>query len=438
MTETRSVVIELLSQLGSSKEAREYLNRFSSQEKTEFAVIKVGGGVLKDQLDELAWALTFLHRVGLYPIVLHGAGPQLSEALDKAAVDAPIIDGLRRTTPEAMAVVRPILYEQNLRLVDELEERGVRARSVVHGVFESDQLDGDKYGLVGAVRKIHRGPLRSAIRSGALPIVACLGETSSGQALNVNADMAAAALVEAIQPYKIVLLTPTGGLLDAEGRIISAISIASDYERLMDADWVHSGMRLKLQQIKAMLDRLPGSSSISITSAAHLTKELFTHTGAGTLVRQGERFDHWSAATKDQLSEVQPLIERCFGKTLRKPLASLDRAYCITSQSRRAAAVVLKGDQDIHYLDKFAVTPQARGEGLGAALWSELTRTFPSLYWRSRHDNPINGWYQRQATASLRYPPWKVFAYGVDDFDTLGHLVRDACAREVAWQEDVV
>ena len=84
------------------------------------------------------------------------------------------------------------------------------------------------------------------------------------------------------------------------------------------------------------------------------------------------------------------------------------------------------------------MTPQARGEGLGAALWNELRQTFPALYWRSRQDNPINGWYQRQATASLRYPPWKIFAYGVDDFDTLGHLVRDARARDVAWQENAL
>ena len=169
MVETRNVIIELLSQLGSSREAREYLRRFSSVEKTEFAVIKVGGGVLAEELDQLAWALTFLHRVGLYPIVLHGAGPQLNQALADAGVESRTDGGLRVTTPEVMAVARPVIYEQNLRLVDELEDRGVRARGLLHGVFEAELLDEERYGLVGRVSQVHTTALRSAVRAGVRP-----------------------------------------------------------------------------------------------------------------------------------------------------------------------------------------------------------------------------------------------------------------------------
>ena len=78
----------MLYNIGSRKEVEQYLQHFSSVESHQFAIIKVGGAVLTDDLDTLASSLTFLHRVGLYPIVVHGAGPQLNELLDKAGIEA--------------------------------------------------------------------------------------------------------------------------------------------------------------------------------------------------------------------------------------------------------------------------------------------------------------------------------------------------------------
>src|SRR5690606_19339928 len=92
----------------------------------------------------------------------------------------------------------------------------------------------------------------------------------------------------AVEPYKIIFLTPTGGMLDEQGRIISAINLVEDYDDLMKQPWVHSGMRLKLQEIRRLLDELPLTSSVSITSPGHLAKELFTYQGSGTLIRKGE------------------------------------------------------------------------------------------------------------------------------------------------------
>lgn len=59
-------------------------------------MIKIGGGVLA-QLDELALSLSFLARVGLYPVVLHGAGPQLNTILESEGVRSEYIDGIRVT-----------------------------------------------------------------------------------------------------------------------------------------------------------------------------------------------------------------------------------------------------------------------------------------------------------------------------------------------------
>ncbi len=429
-TKTRSIIIQLLSQLGSSREAREYLRRFSSGDTSQFAVIKVGGEIIRSQLKELSGALAFLHEVGLIPIVLHGAGPQLTEALAAAKIKGKTIDGQRVTSPEAMAIVRPVIYRENLRIIESLDALNIRARSIQHGVFECEYDDQAKLGLVGRVAKVHLEAIKSAIGSQAVPVVSCLGETAAGQVLNVNADTAASALILAIRPQKIVFLTPTGGLLDQEGQIIPAINLATEYEQLMQATWVHSGMRLKLQEIKLLLDQLSSSSSVSITSAEHLTRELFTYGGAGTLIRDGESFHQVSNLDTLNRQQLHALIETCFERELDDAYfdqLKLDRV--IWSETKRAAAVIAKGVDGVPYLDKFVVTPEAQGEGLGAALWNVIRTHYQKLYWRSRDSNPINTWYMRQSDGVTRRSPWLIFQYGLSDFDTIERCTQDAESR---------
>ncbi len=84
-------------------------------------------------------------------------------------------------------------------------------------MFESEFLDREKYGLVGKVTGVHLAPIEASLEAGSIPVIASLGETAGGQILNINADFAANELVRALQPYKIVFLTGTGGLLDGEG-----------------------------------------------------------------------------------------------------------------------------------------------------------------------------------------------------------------------------
>ena len=434
MKQTREVIVELLSQLDGNREAREYLRRFSSVDSEQFAVVKVGGGVLVDELEELASALAFLRHVGLFPIVIHGAGPQLNQALQAAGVESEFIDNKRVTSPEVMKVARPIIYQQSQDLVDSLERRGVRARMIQHGVFECGYLDKQRYGLVGKVDHVHCAAIHRAIAAGSLPIVGCFGESSSGQVLNVNADMAAHALVSAIEPHKVVFLTATGGLLDDAGKVISAINLATDYQHLIEADWVHSGMQLKLEQIKKLLDELPLSASVSITSARRLTRELFTHRGSGTLIRRGETFATHDQITAPQQAPLAALLGKCFNRQLRVDYferLTLDRL--IWSSSHRAAAIITRDEAGHAYMDKFAVTPAAQGEGLGAALWQQVRNRYPTLYWRSRSDNPINGWYFRQADVSVREGPWHVFGVGHSDLAELSAAAKRAATAPESW-----
>ncbi len=434
MTDVRQIVHELLAQLGSSREARQYLKEFSGTNHARFAVVKVGGGILRDHLDELTSALAFLHRLGLIPVVLHGAGPQLDQALADAGIKTERRDGLRVTTEAVMSVARPLMYKENLRLVEALEDKGVRARGIQHGVFQCRYLDRENLGLVGEVEQVELDAIESAVRSGAIPVLTCLGESPSGQVLNINADIATRDLVWKLQPHKVIFLSPTGGLLDRQDRIISAVSLTNDYEALMEQPWVHSGMRLKLQQINEMLQRLPDNASVSITSAAHLTRELFTYRGAGTLVRKGESINVYEAPDKETLIALEGLVEKSFQRELKDGwYEKLDKPLVMLSETGRAAAVITKGVNGLPYLEKFIVTSEAQGEGLGAAIWQVVNARYPSLYWRSRNTNPITPWYFQQADSSNRSGHWVVFTMGIENADQRERCVADSLARDSGW-----
>ena len=436
MGELRQTVKQVLSQLAESREARYYLAQFSRTDRMHFAVVKVGGGVVEKQLEALASALAFLRNLGLMPIILHGAGPQLDAALEAAGIPTVKHEGLRVTTPEAMAIVRPVTYRANRQIVTALEEQGVRAQGIQHGVFECDYLDQQKLGLVGEIRRVDLEAIRDAVDRGVLPVVASLGESATGQVMNINADIAARELIWAVKPHKIIFLTPTGGLLDESGRVISAISLRSDFDYLIRQPWVHSGMRLKLQQVAQILEALPDSASVSITSVENLARELFTHRGAGTLIRKGERIIELREFDEATRAQTAALLEQSFQRRL-KPgyFDEIPLELALASESFGAMAIVLRGIDGIPYLDKFAVTPEAQGAGLGAAVWQALIHRFPRFYWRSRLDNPVTQWYYEQADASITRDRWVAFSRGIHGFEELRRCVEDAFAREQSWQD---
>ena len=228
---TRSTVVQLLNNIGSKREVEQYLKYFTSVSQQQFAVIKVGGAIITQQLPELASCLAFLYHVGLYPIVLHGTGPQINELLENEGVEPEYIDGIRITNPKTMEVVRKCFLEQNLRLVTALEKMGVHARPITAGVFGAEYLDQDKYQLVGKVNSVNKSPIEAAIEAGYLPILTSLAETPSGQLLNVNADVAAGELAREFEPLKIVYLNEKGGIINGNtGEKVSAINLDEEYE----------------------------------------------------------------------------------------------------------------------------------------------------------------------------------------------------------------
>ena len=452
--QTRQTIVRLLSSMASAKEISQYLKRFSQLDAKRFAVVKVGGAVLRDDLDALTSSLAFLQDVGLTPIVIHGAGPQLDEQLAAAGIEKRTVDGLRVTSPEALSIVRRVFHAQNLKLVEALQAFDARATSIVSGVFEAEYRDRDTYGLVGEVRSVNLAPIEASLKAGSIPVIASLGETAGGQILNVNADFAANELVQVLQPYKIVFLTGTGGLLNERGKVIDSINLSTEYDDLIAQPWINGGMKVKIEQIKDLLDTLPLTSSVSITKPSELAKELFTHKGSGTLVRRGERVlqvDRWDQL---DLPRLRGLIESAFGRRLLPGYferTTLHRAY--VSENYRAAIILTDESQigpgTFIYLDKFAVLDDAQGEGLGRAVWQVMREQNPRLFWRSRNGNPVNPFYYAQSDGCMKHGSlgpgsehaplnrngWKVFWYGLDGFDEIARCVAH-CAERIPTLED--
>ncbi len=426
----KDTIVRLLGNMANQREIEQYLKRFSSHGQSRFAVIKVGGGIIKDDLENLCSSLTFLHRIGLSPIVIHGAGPQLTEKLNLENIENKFIDGSRVTTPQVLKVARKVFQKVNLQIVESLQNANVKANSISGGVFDSVLDDNTELGLVGKIQNVSLEPIMDSLAAGAIPVISSLGETDSGQIVNINADVATNELVLAVKPYKIIFLTQTGGLLDNDGNIIHSINLSSDYDTIIEEKWVSGGMKLKLQQAASILRQLPHSSSISITEPSHLAKELFTHRGSGTLIRRGEpinQYENWEDIDCDKL---KTLIENSFKKKLDNNYftkTKLFRAY-ITDSYRSAA--ILTQEHGITHLDKYAVADDAKGEGLGRAVWTSMRNNNLRMFWRSRILNPINTFYFNESDGCVKDQNWVVFWYGVTDIDLIKKCISSSRARE--------
>lgn len=424
---TRKTIVRLLSAMGSAKEIQQYLKRFSELDAKRFAVVKVGGAVLRDELQDLASSLTFLQQVGLTPIVLHGAGPQLDAELAAAGIEKHTVNGLRVTSPKALGIVRQVFLQQNLKLVEALQGMDTRATSVAAGVFMASYLDREQLGMVGKVEHVNLAPIEAGLRANSIPVIASLGETREGQLLNVNADVAANELVRVLQPYKVVFLTGTGGLLDEQGKVIDSINLSTEFENLMAQPWITGGMRLKLEQIADLLNDLPLTSSVSITRPSELAKELFTHKGSGTLVRRGEKVRRCTAWDELDRDRLRALVESSFGRKLVDDYFEHTTPYRVYVSENYRAAMILTLQGGLPYLDKFAVLDDAQGEGLGRAVWQVMRAENPQLFWRSRHNNQVNIFYYAESDGCLKKSRWKVFWYGLDgNFETIARCV-DYC-----------
>jgi acetylglutamate kinase len=421
---TEDLIVRLLQSLASKKEVEQYLKLFTSVDQRRFAVIKVSGGVVEHELEQLASSLAFLDKVGLTPVVLHGAGPQLLHALEEAGVPTKNEHGDRMTTEKGIEIARRVYQRENLRIVDALEALGIDARPVPTGVFEAELIDKERFGYVGSLSKVHLELVESSVRGEQIPILASLAETPSGQVVNVNADEACRELAVALQPFKVVFLSPEDGIRDEDGQILSAVNLAEDYDGLVSAPWMKESHRKKLVEARAILEKLPRSSSAAVASPENLARELFTHKGAGTLIRLGERIRCYDSLEGIDQARLRGLLEDSFGRKLHLDYFEKKPFFRIYLADSYRATAILTLENGIPYLDKFAVTTEAQGDGVGGSLWQRIAKENDKLFWRARIDNEVNPWYFARADGAYKTEKWVVFWYGIDDFKSIESCVQ--------------
>ncbi|KAJ5242011.1 uncharacterized protein N7469_000338 [Penicillium citrinum] len=402
LSSTRSTVVQLLSNIGSKREVQQYLSHFTSVSSQQFAVIKVGGAIITEHLQTLSSALAFLNHVGLYPIVVHGAGPQLNKMLEDAGVEPQFEDGIRVTDGKTLSLARKLFLEENMKLVEELERMGIRARPLTAGVFSAGYLDKPKYNLV----------------------------------LNVNADVAAGELARALQPLKIVYLAEKGGLFNGDtGEKISAINLDEEYDHLMTQWWVRHGTRLKIKEMKELLSDLPRSSSVAIIHPADLQKELFTDSGAGTLIRRGNKVH-----VKTSLSEIEDIQK--LKDVLVRDREGLDARAVVDryveglkendfklyyDDPMEALAVVLPPQQGslIAQLATFTITKSGWLTNVADNVFQSLKKDFPKLAWTVKEDDENLTWFFDKADGSLSRDGQVLFWYGVENGEEVKQLVQE-------------
>ncbi|KAL1960523.1 hypothetical protein VTO42DRAFT_7822 [Malbranchea cinnamomea] len=432
---TRSTVVQLLSNIGSKREVQQYLSHFTSVSSQQFAVIKVGGAIITEHLQTLSSALAFLNHVGLYPVVVHGAGPQLNKMLEDAGVEPHFEDGIRVTDGKTLALARSLFLEENLKLVEELENLGVRARPITAGVFSADYLDKEKYNLVGKINGVNKKPIEAAIKAGCLPILTSMAETPDGQVLNVNADVAAGELARALQPLKIVYLAEKGGLFNGDtGEKISAINLDEEYDHLMKQWWVRHGTRLKIKEMRELLMDLPRTSSVAIIHPADLQKELFTEAGAGTLIRRGNKVHVKSSLSEfeniDALKEA--LVRDREGLDAK---ATVDRyidalkdcefkAYL--DEPMEALAVVLpsKDSSSPAHLATLTITKTGWLTNVADNVFASVQKDFPKLVWTVKADDENLTWFFDKADGSLNNNGEVLFWTGIQSGDEIQDLIN--------------
>ena len=417
----KETILKLLGAIGSEKEIKKYIEKYSSPEQ-RFAIIKVGGSVIQNDLDNLVTSLVFLDQVGLKPVILHGAGPMLSAELDLLGIKFSFIDGQRVTSSEVRDVAQNIFKQTNQKIVEALELLGANALGLTSNIFEC-KMGKPELGLVGEITQVNLDPINQALGSSAIPVIAPIGE-GENEILNINADIASVELVKAMNPDKVIFLSETGGIFNQSNKLIETINLVLEYEDLMQQDWLHSGMKLKLEQVKALLDHLPKTSSVSITQPINLPKELFTDSGSGTLVKHGYKVDQFKEPDRQIQSEFKLIVESSFDGQLVDDFFDKSDDLQIFMTACKRATIAISNEFKIPYMDKFGVIPNAKGEGLGAGIWHEMRKTYPEVFWRSRASNPINKFYSSICEGCQKNSDWHVFWIGISDFALLNDCIE--------------
>src|SRR5690554_387727 len=279
-------------------EALPYIQRFTG--KT--IVIKYGGNAMESEELQASFAkdIVLMKTVGINPVVVHGGGPQIGDLLKRLNIASEFIEGMRVTDSATMDVVEMVLGGQvNKNIVNLINQHGgqalgltgkdanlIRARQLkvtrrTPGMDKPEIID---IGHVGEVTEVNVGLINRLISDNFIPVIAPIGVGDDGKSYNINADLVAGKVAEALHAEKLMLLTNIAGLMDKQGNILTGLNTAQVDDLIADGT-IYGGM---LPKIRCALDAVQGG-----VNSAHIIDgrvpnavllEIFTDSGVGTLI----------------------------------------------------------------------------------------------------------------------------------------------------------
>ena len=179
-------------------------------------VIKLGGSTLEGLNEAFFRNFKALQDEGYQLIITHGGGPAINRELAKANIQSHTVNGLRVTSEHMIDIVQSTLIGKvNPALVHELNAAGITAVGL-NGfdgtLLESTYLDKETYGFVGEVTNVNTALLDALTATGIVPVIACIGATKEGQALNINGDTVASEIALAVKAESLLLVTDVAGI----------------------------------------------------------------------------------------------------------------------------------------------------------------------------------------------------------------------------------
>ena len=279
-------------------EALPYIQRFAG--KT--IVVKYGGNAMTDEGLKQGFArdIVLMKLVGMNPVVVHGGGPQIGDLLDRVGKQSEFIQGMRVTDTETMDIVEMVLGGLvNKEIVNLIHQAGGNAVGLTgkdgnlicatkmkmkNLAPELDAPEIIDLGHVGEVGQINTKVLDMLIQDDFIPVIAPVGVDKAGQSYNINADLVAGKIAEALHAEKLMLLTNTAGLLDKEGTLLTGLN-AESVDKLVQDGTIYGGMLPKIQCALEAVQNGVHSSHIVDGRVEHAVMlEVFTDEGVGTLI----------------------------------------------------------------------------------------------------------------------------------------------------------
>ena len=280
-------------------EALPYIRRFYG--KT--FVIKCGGNAMVDEelKDSFAQDVVLLKYVGINPVVVHGGGPQIDQTLEKMGIERQFVRGMRVTDRATMDIVEMVLIGKiNKEIVTLINQHGgmavglsgkdgglILARKMcVKVASDGEPPEIVDIGMVGEIVGINPAVINSLDENKFIPVIAPVGAGEKGETYNINADLVAGQMAEALGAEKLILLTDVEGVKDKKGEFLSTLKINQARKMIQDGV-VAEGMIPKVECCIEALKGGVGKTHIIDGRVKHaVLLEIFTKEGVGTEVVQ--------------------------------------------------------------------------------------------------------------------------------------------------------